>query len=144
MGRPPCSGGGRFGSGFGLEERGGEKKARRQGFQVGAVGGPHGVVDEFLGPVEVRVDAEFAGQGQRVERAFHGVVIVAGPGGHGLADGGEDRVADGPAGGGPGRRRQRGQTHAPGPSGQDPVMEIQKTVFTNHKDSYEKECKMKW
>ena len=30
-----------------------------------------------------------------------------------------------------------------GPSGQDPVMEIQKTVFTNHKDSYEKECKMK-
>ena len=31
-----------------------------------------------------------------------------------------------------------------GPGGQDPVMEIQKTVFTNHKDSYEKECKMKW
>jgi branched-chain amino acid transport system substrate-binding protein len=31
-----------------------------------------------------------------------------------------------------------------GPAGQDPVMEIQKTVFTNHKDSYEKECKMKW
>jgi len=31
-----------------------------------------------------------------------------------------------------------------GPSGQDPVMEIQKTVFHNHKDSYEKECKMKW
>ena len=31
-----------------------------------------------------------------------------------------------------------------GPSGQDPVMEIQKTVFSNHKDSYEKECKMKW
>ena len=30
-----------------------------------------------------------------------------------------------------------------GPAGQDPVMEIQKTVFTNHKDSYEKECKMK-
>jgi hypothetical protein len=31
-----------------------------------------------------------------------------------------------------------------GPAGQDPVMEIQKTVFTNHKDSYEKDCKMKW
>ena len=31
-----------------------------------------------------------------------------------------------------------------GPAGSDPVMEIQKTVFTNHKDSYEKECKMKW
>jgi branched-chain amino acid transport system substrate-binding protein len=31
-----------------------------------------------------------------------------------------------------------------GPAGQDPVMEIQKTVFTNHKDSYSKECKMKW
>ena len=31
-----------------------------------------------------------------------------------------------------------------GPAGQDPVMEIQKTVFSNHKDSYEKECKMKW
>jgi branched-chain amino acid transport system substrate-binding protein len=30
-----------------------------------------------------------------------------------------------------------------GPSGQEPVMEIQKTVFTNYKDSYEKECKMK-
>ena len=27
-----------------------------------------------------------------------------------------------------------------GPAGQDPVMEIQKTVFTNHKDSYYKEC----
>jgi len=26
----------------------------------------------------------------------------------------------------------------------DPVMEIQKTVFTNHKDSYAKDCKMKW
>ncbi|MEO8145443.1 MAG: ABC transporter substrate-binding protein [Betaproteobacteria bacterium] len=26
----------------------------------------------------------------------------------------------------------------------DPVMEIQKTVFTNHKDSYGKDCKMKW
>ena len=26
----------------------------------------------------------------------------------------------------------------------DPVMEIQKTVFTNHKDSYVKDCKMKW
>jgi len=31
-----------------------------------------------------------------------------------------------------------------GPSGQDPVMEIQKTVFSNHKDSYSKDCKMKW
>ena len=31
-----------------------------------------------------------------------------------------------------------------GPGGSDPVMEIQKTVFANHKDSYEKECKMKW
>jgi branched-chain amino acid transport system substrate-binding protein len=31
-----------------------------------------------------------------------------------------------------------------GPGGTDPVMEIQKTVFANHKDSYEKECKMKW
>ena len=30
-----------------------------------------------------------------------------------------------------------------GPAGQDPVMEIQKTVFTNHKDSYYKECAMK-
>jgi branched-chain amino acid transport system substrate-binding protein len=30
-----------------------------------------------------------------------------------------------------------------GPAGQDPVMEIQKTVFTNHKDSYAKECPMK-
>jgi branched-chain amino acid transport system substrate-binding protein len=30
-----------------------------------------------------------------------------------------------------------------GPAGQDPVMEIQKTVFTNHKDSYSKECGMK-
>ena len=28
--------------------------------------------------------------------------------------------------------------------GSDPVMEIQKTVFTNHKDSYAKDCKMKW
>jgi branched-chain amino acid transport system substrate-binding protein len=26
----------------------------------------------------------------------------------------------------------------------DPVMEIQKTVFANHKDSYGKDCKMKW
>jgi branched-chain amino acid transport system substrate-binding protein len=26
----------------------------------------------------------------------------------------------------------------------DPVMEIQKTVFSNHKDSYGKDCKMKW
>ena len=31
-----------------------------------------------------------------------------------------------------------------GPAGQDPVMEIQKTVFANHKDSYSKECGMKW
>jgi branched-chain amino acid transport system substrate-binding protein len=31
-----------------------------------------------------------------------------------------------------------------GPAGQDPVMEIQQTVFTNHKDSYSQECKMKW
>jgi branched-chain amino acid transport system substrate-binding protein len=30
-----------------------------------------------------------------------------------------------------------------GPAGQDPVMEIQKTVFTNHKDSYAKECEMR-
>jgi len=30
-----------------------------------------------------------------------------------------------------------------GPAGQDPVMEIQKTVFTNHKDSYYKECGLK-
>ena len=29
-------------------------------------------------------------------------------------------------------------------AGADPVMEIQKTVFTNHKDSYSKDCKMKW
>ena len=28
--------------------------------------------------------------------------------------------------------------------GSDPVMEIQQTVFTNHKDSYYKECPMKW
>jgi len=28
--------------------------------------------------------------------------------------------------------------------GSDPVMEVQKTVFTNHKDSYGKDCKMKW
>lgn len=26
----------------------------------------------------------------------------------------------------------------------DPVMEIQKTVFANHKDAYSQECKMKW
>jgi branched-chain amino acid transport system substrate-binding protein len=26
----------------------------------------------------------------------------------------------------------------------DPVMEIQKTVYTNYKDSYAKDCKMKW
>ncbi|HEU5177904.1 MAG TPA: ABC transporter substrate-binding protein, partial [Burkholderiales bacterium] len=31
-----------------------------------------------------------------------------------------------------------------GPAGQDPVMEIQQTVFANHKDSYSKDCKMKW
>jgi branched-chain amino acid transport system substrate-binding protein len=31
-----------------------------------------------------------------------------------------------------------------GPAGSDPVMEIQKTVFSNHKDSYSKDCKMKW
>ncbi len=31
-----------------------------------------------------------------------------------------------------------------GPAGQDPVMEIQKTVFANHKDAYDKECGMKW
>lgn len=31
-----------------------------------------------------------------------------------------------------------------GASGQDPVMEIQKTVFANHKDSYSKDCPMKW
>ena len=31
-----------------------------------------------------------------------------------------------------------------GPAGQDPVMEIQKAVFTNHKDSYGKDCSMKW
>ena len=31
-----------------------------------------------------------------------------------------------------------------GAAGQDPVMEIQKAVFTNHKDSYSGECKMKW
>src|SRR5216117_3832945 len=30
-----------------------------------------------------------------------------------------------------------------GPAGEDPVMEIQKTVFTNHKDSYSKECGMR-
>jgi branched-chain amino acid transport system substrate-binding protein len=28
--------------------------------------------------------------------------------------------------------------------GSDPVMEVQKTVFTNHKDAYAKDCKMKW
>ncbi len=31
-----------------------------------------------------------------------------------------------------------------GPAGSDPVMEIQKAVFTNHKDAYGQECKMKW
>ncbi|OGA09417.1 MAG: ABC transporter substrate-binding protein, partial [Betaproteobacteria bacterium RIFCSPHIGHO2_12_FULL_69_13] len=29
-----------------------------------------------------------------------------------------------------------------GPAGQDPVMEIQKAVFTNHKDAYAGECKL--
>ncbi len=28
--------------------------------------------------------------------------------------------------------------------GSDPVMEIQKTIFTNHKDAYSKDCPMKW
>jgi branched-chain amino acid transport system substrate-binding protein len=28
--------------------------------------------------------------------------------------------------------------------GGDPVMEIQKTVFSNYKDAYAKDCKMKW
>ena len=31
----------------------------------------------------------------------------------------------------------------PGPGG-DPVMQIQKTVFENHKDAYAKDCGMKW
>ena len=31
-----------------------------------------------------------------------------------------------------------------GAAGKDPVMEIQKTVFSNYKDSYEQNCKMKW
>ena len=31
-----------------------------------------------------------------------------------------------------------------GPAGSDPVMEIQQTVFANHKDAYSKECSMKW
>jgi branched-chain amino acid transport system substrate-binding protein len=31
-----------------------------------------------------------------------------------------------------------------GPAGKDPVMEIQRKVFDNHKDSYYKDCKMKW
>jgi branched-chain amino acid transport system substrate-binding protein len=31
-----------------------------------------------------------------------------------------------------------------GASGGDPVLEIQKAVFTNYKDSYSHECKMKW
>jgi branched-chain amino acid transport system substrate-binding protein len=31
-----------------------------------------------------------------------------------------------------------------GGAGQDPVLEIQKTVFSNHKDSYAKDCPMKW
>jgi len=31
-----------------------------------------------------------------------------------------------------------------GPAGKDPVMEIQQTVFKNHKDAYYKDCKMKW
>jgi branched-chain amino acid transport system substrate-binding protein len=48
-----------------------------------------------------------------------------------------------------------GQNHTPiqnfyllkavaGPAGKDPVMEIQKTVFSNYKDSYGQKCKMKW
>jgi branched-chain amino acid transport system substrate-binding protein len=28
--------------------------------------------------------------------------------------------------------------------GGDPVLEIQKPVFTNHKDAYYQECPMKW
>jgi len=31
-----------------------------------------------------------------------------------------------------------------GPAGGNPVMEIQKTVFSNYKDSYGEKCKMKW
>ena len=31
-----------------------------------------------------------------------------------------------------------------GPGGKDPVMEIQQTIFEKHKDSYYKDCKMKW
>jgi len=31
-----------------------------------------------------------------------------------------------------------------GPAGKDPVMQIQKKVFENHRDSYYKECKMAW
>lgn len=31
-----------------------------------------------------------------------------------------------------------------GPAGKDPVMEIQKTVFTNHRDVHAKDCPMKW
>jgi branched-chain amino acid transport system substrate-binding protein len=31
-----------------------------------------------------------------------------------------------------------------GGAGQDPVMEIQKTVFQNHKDTFAKDCPMKW
>jgi branched-chain amino acid transport system substrate-binding protein len=31
-----------------------------------------------------------------------------------------------------------------GPAGKDPVLEIQQTVFEKHKDSYYKDCKMKW
>lgn len=31
-----------------------------------------------------------------------------------------------------------------GPAGKDPVLEIQQTIFENHKDSYYKDCKMKW
>ncbi len=31
-----------------------------------------------------------------------------------------------------------------GQAGKDPVMEIQKTVFTNHKDAFYKDCPMKW
>jgi len=29
-------------------------------------------------------------------------------------------------------------------AGSDPVMETQKAIFTNHKDAYAKDCKMKW
>jgi branched-chain amino acid transport system substrate-binding protein len=32
----------------------------------------------------------------------------------------------------------------PGGAGDVPVMQIQKAVFKNHKDSYYTKCKMKW